>query len=82
MKRAARAFRLKVNAGPHSARKVYAVELMRKYGDLEKVRRALNHDSAAVTLLYALADMQRSTKKGVDKPGAVGYHGKHRGRKE
>lgn len=62
MKRAARAFRFKVNAGPHSARKVYAVELMRKYGDIEKVRRALNHDSETVTLLYALADMQRAAK--------------------
>ena len=63
MKRAAKAFRLPINAGPHSARKVYAVELMRKYGDLDRVRRALNHDSATVTLLYALADRQREAKQ-------------------
>lgn len=56
MKKAAKAFRLPVNAGPHSLRKVYAVELMRKYGDLEKVRRCLNHEESEVTLLYALAD--------------------------
>lgn len=62
MKRAAKAFRLPINAGPHSARKVYAVELMRKYGDIERVRRALNHNSETVTLLYAMADMQRASK--------------------
>lgn len=62
MKRAAKAFRLPINAGPHSARKVYAVELMRKYGDIERVRRALNHNSETVTMLYAMADMQREAK--------------------
>lgn len=40
----------------HSARKSYAVELMRRYGDIERVRRSLNHSSAAVTVLYACAD--------------------------
>ena len=63
MKRAAKAFRLPVNAAPHSARKVYAVELMRKYGDIDRVRRALNHDSETVTLLYAMADIQRQAKQ-------------------
>lgn len=57
VKRAAKLFRLPQNVGPHSARKVYAVELMRKYGDLERVRRALNHGSVIVTQIYALADM-------------------------
>ena len=33
-----------------------AVELMRRYGDIERVRRSLNHSSAAVTVLYACAD--------------------------
>ena len=63
MKRAAKAFRLPVNAGPHSARKVYAVELMRKYGDIDRVRRALNYDSEITTLLYAMADHQRHAKQ-------------------
>ncbi len=62
MKRAAKAFRLPVNAGPHSARKIYAVELMRKHGDIERVRRALNHNSETVTMLYAMADMQRAAR--------------------
>ena len=63
MKRAAKAFRLPINVGTHSARKFYAVELMRKYGDIDRVRRALNHDSETVTLLYAMADIQRQAKQ-------------------
>ena len=35
LKRAAKAFRLPQNVGPHSMRKVYAVDLMEKYGDIE-----------------------------------------------
>lgn len=58
VKRAARLFRLPQNVAPHSFRKVYAVELMERYGDIERVRRALNHDSAVVTLIYAMADSQ------------------------
>lgn len=62
VKRAARAFRLPQNVAPHSARKVFAVELMEKYGDIERVRRALNHSNEAVTLIYALADKQLAAK--------------------
>lgn len=62
VKRAARAFRLPANIAPHSARKVYAAQLLSEYGDIEKVRRALNHSSEAVTLIYALADQQRKLK--------------------
>ena len=54
--RAQRAFRIPQNIGTHSMRKEYAVELMRKYGSLEKVRRALNHSNMTVTKIYALAD--------------------------
>ena len=56
MKRAAKAFRLPQNVGPHSLRKVYAVELLGKYGDLDRVRRALNHSGVEVTMIYAMAD--------------------------
>ena len=56
MKRAARAFRLPQNVGPHSLRKVYAVELLDKYGDLKRVQRALNHSGVEVTMIYAMAD--------------------------
>lgn len=57
VKRASRAFRLPQNIGPHSARKMYAVDLMEKYGDIERVRRALNHESETVTAIYAMADL-------------------------
>ena len=55
VKRAATAFRLPQNVSPHSVRKVYAVRLREQYGDLEKVRRALNHDNLATTMVYAMA---------------------------
>ncbi len=63
VKRAAAALRLPQNIAPHSARKVFAVELMRKYGDFVRVQKALNHSSPAVTMIYALADMQLAQKK-------------------
>lgn len=62
VKRAAKALRLPQNVGPHSARKVYAVELLAKYGEIERVKRALNHGSESVTLIYALADKQLESK--------------------
>ena len=63
-KRAAAAFRLPQNVGTHSARKVYAVELYQKYGDLDRVRRALNHAKKypSTTLIYATADAQLQAK--------------------
>ena len=62
VKRAAKLFRFPQNIAPHSARKVYAVELMEKYGDIAVARRAPNHSSDAVTLIYALADQQLQAK--------------------
>lgn len=56
VKRAQRAFRFEQNIGPHSFRKVYAVKLMERYGDIGRVRRALGHSSPAVTAIYAMAD--------------------------
>ena len=56
VKRAAKLFRLPQNVGTHSARKVYAVELMRKYGDIAAVQRNLKHGYATTTMIYALAD--------------------------
>ena len=69
VKRAAEAYRLKQNVGPHSARKVYAVDLMKRYGDIEKVKRALNHSSETVTLIYAMADQQLQAKYKRRRPG-------------
>lgn len=56
LKRAAEAFRMDKNVGTHSFRKVYAVRLLEKYGDIERVRRALGHSSPSVTMIYAMAD--------------------------
>lgn len=70
VKRAADAFRLPQNVGPHSARKVYAVELLHKYGDIDRVRRALNHGSETVTLIYAMADQQLAAKYRRRRPAA------------
>ena len=63
VKRAAKAMRLSQNVAPHSARKVFAVDLLQKYGDIERVKRALNHSSQIVTEIYALADLQLQSKK-------------------
>jgi len=62
VKRAAWAFRFPQNVAPHSFRKVYAVDLMQKYGDIDRVRRALNHSSETITMIYALADQQLEAK--------------------
>ena len=62
VKRAAEAARLTQNAAPHSARKVYAVKLLERYGDIERVRRALNHGGIEVTMIYAMADKQLRAK--------------------
>lgn len=62
VKRAARAMRLPQNVAPHSMRKVFAVDLLQKYGDIDRVKRALNHSSLAVTLVYAMADRQLQSK--------------------
>lgn len=58
VKRAAKAARIPVNAGTHSARKIYAVDLYRRRG-MAAAQTALNHDDQAVTLIYALADQLR-----------------------
>jgi len=56
VKRAARAFRLPQNVAPHSLRKVYAIHVLENSkGDVEKVKRALNHDDVATTMIYCMA---------------------------
>lgn len=65
VKRASRAFRMPQNVGTHSARKVYAVELMERYHDIRKVQMALNHSSPYITAIYAMSDqlLQRRLEK-------------------
>ena len=55
---------------PHSGRKMYAVARLRQTGSLDQVRKDLNHDNEAVTLLYAMAD--HLGKKGGGKCGHIG----------
>lgn len=43
-------------ASVHSIRKAYAVEKYRELGDIEKVRKDMNHENIATTVLYAFAD--------------------------
>lgn len=62
VKRAAEAYRLPQNIGTHSARKFYAVRLLEKYGDIDKVRRAMQHSRIEVTMLYAMADKALTAK--------------------
>ena len=63
LKRAAAAYRLPQNVGTHSLRKVYAVEQLKRYGDIAKVQRALNHDNEATTLIYCMADLRLRAKQ-------------------
>lgn len=66
--RAAKACRVSEHLSPHSARKIYASEMYQRTGNLDKVRRALNHTDDAVTMIYALAaalqqDVDRYSKR-------------------
>lgn len=61
IKRAKKALRIKENIAPHSARKTYAVRLMKKYNnDITKVQRELNHSTPEVTMIYALSELLSS----------------------
>lgn len=63
LKKAKANFGIKENLSPHSLRKAYAVEeYARSGGNLRKVQKLLNHDSEAVTMLYALANVLNNRK--------------------
>lgn len=66
LQRAAKALRMpkQLRCTPHSARKIAAVELYHKTGDLAKVKRLLNHSSEGVTMLYAMADVMTQRRLG------------------
>lgn len=64
LKKSAKNFGVKDNITPHSLRKVYAVEEFAKNGgNLKKVQRLLNHESEAVTILYAMANVIGKRKR-------------------
>lgn len=56
VKRASKIAKVDGNAGCHSARKTYAVNLFHKNG-LTDVQKELQHDNAGTTVLYAYADV-------------------------
>lgn len=60
--RAAKVFGVHKHISPHSLRKVFAVEEFEKSGDLQRVKKLLNHSSEAVTLLYAMSNVVRRRK--------------------
>jgi integrase len=62
LQRANKAFRLFVHISPHTLRKIYAVEEFKKDGDLQRVKKLLNHSDEAVTMIYALADQLRARR--------------------
>lgn len=63
VKRAAKALRIPYNIAPHSARKIYAVDIYRRDG-LAAAQKALNHSDSTTTLIYVLSDIisERSGK--------------------
>ena len=64
VKRAKKSLRIKQNIAPHSARKMYAVHLMEKLNDINKVREIMQHTDTETTMLYAFANIM--SKKGID----------------
>lgn len=73
IKRIAKAFRIKPNVAPHTARKVWAVDEYHRTGDLKRVQRLLNHSSEAVTMIYAMADQltDRRTSPAASRRGGL-----------
>lgn len=75
VKRAAALYRIPGNIGAHSFRKAYAADIMAAYGDLEKVRRMMNHSSPICTMLYlmgAKAFMENGKRRAVQRYGKRG----------
>lgn len=56
MERAAERAEIERHISPHSTRKTFAVDRMRKTGDINDVKKALQHSNADVTAVYAYAD--------------------------
>lgn len=56
IRRVAQALRIKPHISPHSARKIYAVDAFKRYGNIKQVQRLLNHSDPTTTMIYALAD--------------------------
>lgn len=55
--------KVRAHVSPHTARKIYAVNLFHDTGDLAEVQQRLNHSDSAVTMLYAMADVLTARRK-------------------
>ncbi len=62
--RVAAMWRLQAHISPHSARKTWAVDQYHKTGDIKRVQKLLQHDSEAVTMIYAMADEMVRRRRG------------------
>jgi len=72
LRRAAKLFRVQGVIAPHTARKTWAVGQFRgSGGDLKRVQRLLQHESEAVTMLYAMADELTERRKPKKAKGGV-----------
>lgn len=58
LKRASNLLRVSttITISPHTARKIYAVEAYKMKPNMKHIKELLNHDSEAVTMIYAMAD--------------------------
>lgn len=66
LRRAAVLYRVREHVSPHTARKTWAVEALRRHkGDLRRVQQLLGHEDEAVTLLYAMADVLTARRLGL-----------------
>lgn len=61
LKKAAEKLHIDLNVAPHSCRKTFAVEDLKKKGSLAAVQEDLQHTNKVVTMLYAYADKARFT---------------------
>jgi len=52
----AQALRCPAHISPHSCRKAYAIREYHRTGSIKRVQELLQHESEAVTLIYAMAD--------------------------
>ena len=60
IKRAAKAMRIPLNVGAHSARKSYACDLYEHGKSLDSIQKKLNHDNIETTILYLLDEFDKT----------------------
>lgn len=73
IKRACKAFRIPQNLqiSLHTARKVYAVTAYQNSSELRCVQELLNHADEGITMLYGMADVLTTRRKGRGKTGGI-----------